>query len=238
MKISNQTVLITGAAQGLGLAIAKAFAKEKAKLILIDKKPDELDKIKFDNCQKYVVDLNIREETKRVINELKKNSFVINTLIHNASILVPTPFIHTTEKIWDQTMKVTLESGFLLSKYVWEDMSSNKDGVIIFVSSGSGLKGFEDETAYCAAKHGLEGLMKSLAIEGMKNKIQVFTITPGMYMNTPMSESNYTEEFKKKWVDPIELTPAFLKLSSRRYQQMSGQHVNAWNFSKTTDTNT
>ena len=134
MKISNQTVLITGAAQGLGLAIAKAFAKEKAKLILIDKKPDELDKIKFDNCQKYVVDLNIREETKRVINELKKNSFVINTLIHNASILVPTPFIHTTEKIWDQTMKVTLESGFLLSRYVWEDMSSNKDGVIIFVS--------------------------------------------------------------------------------------------------------
>ena len=72
MKISNQTVLITGAAQGLGLAIAKAFAKEKAKLILIDKKPDELDKIKFDNCQKYVVDLNIREETKGLINELKK----------------------------------------------------------------------------------------------------------------------------------------------------------------------
>ncbi len=72
MKISNQTVLITGAAQGLGLAIANAFAKEKAKLILIDKKSDELNKIKFDNCQKYVVDLNIREETKGFINELKK----------------------------------------------------------------------------------------------------------------------------------------------------------------------
>ena len=71
-----------------------------------------------------------------------------------------------------------------------------------------------------------------------KNKIQVFTITPGMYMNTPMSESNYTEEFKKKWVDPIDLTPAFLKLSSRRYKQMRGQHVNAWDISKTTDTST
>ena len=53
-------------------------------------------------------------------------------------------------------------------------------------------------------------------------------------MKTPMSESNNTEEFNKKWIDPIELTPAFLKLSSGRYQQMSGQHVNAWKFSKTT----
>ena len=234
MKIKDQTVLITGAAQGLGLAIAKAFSKEKAKLILIDKKSDKLNEIKFDNCQKYVVDLSIRKETKRFINKLKKNSFAINTLIHNAAILLPTPFINTTEKIWDQTFKVALESGFLLTQHVWGDMLSKKEGVIIFVSSRAGLEGFKDETAYCAAKHGLEGFMKSLAIEGKKDNIQVFTITPGMYMKTPMSESNYTEEFKKKWIDPIELTPAFLKLSSGRYQQMSGQHVNAWKFSKTT----
>ena len=51
MKIKDQTVLITGAAQGLGLAIAKAFAKERAKLILVDKKSDKLNEIKFDNCQ-------------------------------------------------------------------------------------------------------------------------------------------------------------------------------------------
>lgn len=51
-------------------------------------------------------------------------------------------------------------------------------------------------------------------------------------MNTPMSEKNYEEEYKKKWVDPIELTPAFLKLASGSYQKLSGSHVNAWQLSK------
>ena len=53
------------------------------------------------------------------------------------------------------------------------------------------VEGFKNESAYCASKHGLEGLMKSLAIEGSTSGIQVFTLTPGMFMNTPMSEKNY-----------------------------------------------
>ena len=74
--------------------------------------------------------------------------------------------------------------------------------------------------------------MKSLSIEGSKLGIQVFTITPGMFMNTPMSEQNYEEEFKKKWVDPIELAPAFLKLASGQFNDLSGKHLNAWKISK------
>ena len=141
-------------------------------------------------------------------------------------------FEDTDENIWHKTIHVSLYSGFLLSKFVWKSMTLKKDGVIIFVSSRAGIEGFKDETAYCSAKHGLEGLMKSLAIEGKENNIQVFTVTPGMYMKTPMSEANYTDEYKKKWVDPIELTPAFIKLSNRSCLNLSGQHVNAWNLSK------
>ena len=94
------------------------------------------------------------------------------------------------------------------------------------------IEGFENESAYCASKHGLEGLMKSLAIEGSENGIQVFTVTPGMFMKTPMSEQNYDDVYKKKWVDPIELTPAFLKLASGSFNNLSGSHVNAWNLSR------
>ena len=111
-------------------------------------------------------------------------------------------------------------------------MKKKKQGIIIFVSSRSGIEGFENESAYCASKHGLEGLMKSLSIEGSKLGIQVFTITPGMFMNTPMSEHNYEDEYKKKWVDPIELAPAFLKLASGNFNDLNGKHVNAWELSK------
>ena len=74
---------------------------------------------------------------------------------------------------------ISLNSGFLLSNYAWTNMKKNKKGVIIFVSSRSGIEGFKNESAYCASKHGLEGLMKSLAIEGEKNKWN-----SGFYTNT------------------------------------------------------
>ena len=234
MDISKQTVLITGAAQGLGLAITKAFEKKNANLILVDKNSESLEKINNVKHRKFVINLSIKEEVYALINDLKNKSIYINTLIHNASILVPTSFEMLTEQMWSETINVTLETGFLLSKLVWNDMVSKRDGVIIFVSSGSGIEGFVDESAYCAAKHGLEGLMKSLALEGKDYGVQVFTVTPGMYMNTPMSQANYTEEFKKKWIDPIQLTPAFLKLASRKYKSLNGQRINAWELSNST----
>ncbi len=132
-----------------------------------------------------------------------------------------------------EVKKQGITYGDLPNKYeAWTNMKKNKKGIIIFVSSRSGIEGFENESAYCASKHGLEGLMKSLAIEGSKNGIQVFTVTPGMFMKTPMSEQNYDDVYKKKWVDPIELTPAFLKLASGRFNNLSGSHVNAWNLSR------
>ena len=73
--------------------------------------------------------------------------------------------------------------------------------------------------------------MKSLAIEGDKIGIQVFTVTPGMFMKTPISEKNYEDKYKKNWVDPMELTPAFLKLASGNYKHLNGSHINAWDLS-------
>ena len=153
-------------------------------------------------------------------------------MIHNAAVLVPKSFEETSDEYWNEMTNISLNSGYLLSNYTWKNMKKNKKGVIIFVSSRSGIEGFENESAYCASKHGLEGLMKSLALEGADKGIQVFTVTPGMYMKTPMSQQNYEDEYKKKWVDPIELAPAFLKLASGNYGNLSGSHVNAWEISK------
>ena len=231
MLLKEQNVLITGAAEGLGFAISSAFYKENANLFLIDKDIKKLNSNGFDKAKNYHVDLSNIAELNNFVDSMDKNNLEINTLIHNASILIPTSFEETTEKYWDQVNNITLKTAFILSKFVWKKMIKKKNGVIIFVSSRSGIEGFKNESAYCAAKHGLEGLMKSLSMEGEDKGIQVFSITPGMFMNTPMSNQNYTEEYKKKWIDPIFLTPAFLKLARREYSDLSGQHLNAWKLS-------
>ena len=231
MNLKDQNVLITGAAEGLGLAIANAFNIEDTNLFLLDKNIKKLDSNGLKNAKNYCVDLSNIGELNNFVNSLNEQNIEINTLIHNASILTPAPFEKTSEKHWDEINNITLKTAFILSKFVWEKMKIKKNGVIIFVSSRSGIEGFKDESAYCSAKHGLEGLMKSLSLEGEDHGIQTFSITPGMFMNTPMSEQNYTDEYKKKWVDPLLLTPAFLKLARREYSHLSGQHLNAWKLS-------
>jgi 3-hydroxybutyrate dehydrogenase len=108
-----------------------------------------------------------------------------------------------------------------------------RGGSLIFVSSRSGIMGFANETAYCAAKHALEGFSKSLALEGAPHGILSVTITPGMYMHTPMSETTYPPEARAQWVDPIRLAPAFAHLATRP-MQLSGQRLDAWQLSRET----
>ena len=105
----------------------------------------------------------------------------------------------------------------------------------MFVSSRSGIQGFANESAYCAAKHALEGLSKSLALEGAAHGILSHTVTPGMYMKTPMSARNYTDELKAKWVDPMLLTSAFVALAERGDASLSGQRLDAWALSQSID---
>ena len=232
MDFSNKNILITGAADGLGYAVSKKFAEKNANLFLIDINYEKLVNNNLPNSKNIKCDLSHITYVEELVDNLSNKNIEIDILIHNAAVLIPKSYEDTDSKYWNEMINISLNSGFILSNYAWKIMKKKKQGIIIFVSSRSGIEGFENESAYCASKHGLEGLMKSLSIEGSKLGIQVFTITPGMFMNTPMSEHNYEDEYKKKWVDPIELAPAFLKLASGNFNDLNGKHVNAWELSK------
>lgn len=233
--VKQQTVIVTGAAQGLGRAVAEAFCLAGARTIALD-----IDSAGLSSLQEswgaqvicHAVNLADASATMRVIDTIKAETEQIDTLIHNAAILNPEPYDTLTFEAWQATVNVGLQAAFLLTKAVWQGMKV-AGGCIIFVSSRSGIEGFADESAYCAAKHALEGLMKSLAQEGASHNIRVHTITPGMYMHTPMSERNYPDELKARWVEPSALAPAFLKLATSQDMGLSGHRLNAWELSQT-----
>lgn len=236
--LRGASAIVTGAAQGLGYAIAKAYTREGMRLALMDVNGplvaevcDELNQAGGE-CLPITVDLSDAAETQRAIRQALDFCGAPRVVVHNAAILVNRPLLEISLEAWQREVNVGIQAAFLLTQAVWPLMTEAGGGSIVYVSSMSGIKGFVNESAYCTAKHGLEGFMKCMALEGAPRNIAVNTITPGMYMKTPMSERNYTEELKQKWVDPILLTPAFVLLARQDATGITGQRLNAWELSQ------
>lgn len=235
--LAGQGVILTGAAQGLGAAIARLFATRGARLALLDYNRGALEEV-VALCGPHAigiaVDLSDAEATDMAISAAFAHLGQVDTVIHNAAILDPKPFEEETLGSFFRTVQVGLQAGFQLARAAWPGMIET-GGVLIFVSSRSGIEGFADETAYCSAKHALEGLAKSLALEGASRNIQCHVVTPGMYMRTPMSERTYDEAARRSWVDPDKLAPAFLYLAEGRARTDVGTRINAWDLARQKD---
>jgi NAD(P)-dependent dehydrogenase (short-subunit alcohol dehydrogenase family) len=231
--LSQQTVIVTGAAHGLGRAIATAFAQAGARLILVDYDEKGLAALasEIPTATTYRTDLSKADATKELIQIIRAEHGPIHTLIHNAGVLKLESFASMNEQRWDLTFNVGIQAAYLLTKGLWDDWQKD-GGCGIYVSSRAGIEGFADEVAYASSKHAIEGFVKSLAMEGEPSGIHLHSITPGMYMHTPMSEQNYTAELKTKWVEPIQLTPAFLHLATRSDASLSGKRLSAWDLTQ------
>jgi len=230
VPIEGQTIIVTGAAQGLGAAVARHLHDQGAKLILMDRNEARLAEVRLrcPGAVAAVVDLSDSIATQHAIDQVVTGP--VDTVVHNAAILRVEPLEEVSLVSFQATMNVGIQAGFQLTKAVWPSMQ-DRGGAMIFVSSRSGIEGFNSETAYCASKHALEGFSKCLAMEGEAHGILSVTVTPGMYMRTPMSETTYPPELREKWVDPIELAPAFSYLATRP-MELSGQRLSAWELSK------
>lgn len=237
-SLKGSFAIVTGAAQGLGYAIARAYAAEGMRLALMDVNGTLLGQVATElresggDCLPIAVDLSDAAATQGAVAQALEHYGTPRVLVHNAAILVNRPLLDIPLGDWQREVNVGVQAAFLLTQAVWPGMTGAGRGSIVYVSSMSGIKGFMDESAYCTAKHGLEGFMKCMAMEGEARNIAVNTITPGMYMNTPMSARNYTDELKQKWVDPILLTPAFVWLARQDATGVTGQRLNAWELSE------
>lgn len=227
--------IVTGAAQGLGRAIAQAYVTAGLRVAIMDVQADKLQAVAAElggHCTAFPVDLSDATATQAAIDHAIDHYGTPRVVVHNAAILIERPLMEVPLKTWQTEINVALQAAYQLTYAAWPLMTAAGQGSIVYVSSRSGIMGFANESSYCAAKHGLEGLMKSLAEEGKPLNIAVNTITPGMYMHTPMSERNYPPELKQQWVDPLLLTPAFIYLAGQDASGVTGQRLNAWELSE------
>lgn len=232
-NLTGAVAIVTGAAQGLGYAVVKAYAREGMKIAMMDVLADKLEAVAAElraegaDCLPIPVDLSDAADTERAIQIALAHYGTPRVLIHNAALLVQRSMQEITLEQWQKETNIIIQAGFQLCKAVWQPMIDAGGGSIMLLSSGSGTKGFLKEIAYCPAKHATEGLVKCLAMEGKEFNIAVNAVTPGAAIKTPMSAQNYDEEGKKRWIDPAEITEAFVFLAKQDASGVTGQRIAA-----------
>jgi SDR family mycofactocin-dependent oxidoreductase len=195
-RFQDRTVFITGAAHGMGRAHALAFAREGARLVLCDAcrqystvpyplaQPEELASLtsEIEQMGRPVlaaqVDVTDLAAMQALAERAQRDLGPIDILVANAGLYSFAPSWELTEEQWDETVNVDLKGAWITCKVSIPQMLSRRSGKIICISSTAGLKGMGNLAHYVAAKHGVLGLVKTLAIELAPYNINVNAVCP------------------------------------------------------------
>jgi NAD(P)-dependent dehydrogenase (short-subunit alcohol dehydrogenase family) len=201
----DKTALITGGARNIGLAIARELASRGASVAIVDICHD-LDTVPYclsteadlDNSVKDLSALGVKtlgltcdvrneNQVQNTIDRVAEEFGKLDILVNNAGIISLFPLMEITEKAWDEVLDVCLKGTFFCCKYAVPLMVEKKYGKIVNISSVAGLRGLGLSIHYAAAKHGVIGLTKALAMEVADHNITVNAICPGT-VESPMLE--------------------------------------------------
>ncbi|BBP00699.1 SDR family NAD(P)-dependent oxidoreductase [Sulfuriferula nivalis] len=249
LDFTDHTIVITGAASGIGLAIAEAFAEHGANLELIDRNPDALEAAaqrlaKHAKVTTHALDLTNAEQIHALADNFKQRQITIHALINNAGMEYPTPLNDAAtdaEQRWQSLLHNNVSSMYLLTRALLPFISSS--GCVINQSSIWGMSAVADFSAYVTSKHAVIGLTRSLAWELGKLKIRVNAVCPGwvateaamrsmraMAETADKSESEMIAEILAQQAIPELLMPAdiagtFLFLASPYARAITGQAI-------------
>ncbi|MDZ5503480.1 3-oxoacyl-[acyl-carrier-protein] reductase [Enterococcus cecorum] len=207
MELKGQTAFITGSTRGIGLAIAKAFAKQGVHIILNGRRPVSealIAEIKAlgVNCIGISGDISNSEEVKEMVK--KANEFApVTILVNNAGITNDKLLLRMNEQDFEQVLKVNLTGSFNMTQQLLKGMLKQRKGTIINISSVSGLMGNVGQANYAASKAGLIGFTKTVAREIAPRKITCNAIAPG-FIETDMT-SELSDKIREEMTKNIPL---------------------------------
>lgn len=249
LDFADCTIVITGAASGIGLGIAEAFAAHGASLELIDRNPEALAAIvqrlehKADIIS-HTLDLTDSTQINALADDLKRRQISIHALINNAGIEYPTPLNDAApdaEQRWQNLLHNNVSSMYLLTRALTPLI--HESGSVINQSSIWGLSGVADFSAYVTSKHAVIGLTRSLAWELGRQRIRVNAVCPGWVATdaamhsmrvmagvagkteVQMIDEILAQQAIPELLDPADIAGTFLFLASSYALAITGQAI-------------
>lgn len=226
-QLDSRTALITGAAQGIGRAIADAFAAEGAALMLVDRNEAPLnelaDRLRADGvkCVTAAADVTDPDAVEAFVQEALTALGGLDILVNNAGICPTAPVVEMTLEEWRQVIETDLTSVFLCTRAVLPSMIAQGSGRVINVGSQLATKGADLMAHYCAAKSGVHGFTRAVAREVAAHNITVNVIAPGP-TDTPLLRADPEDWLERKraemplgrFATPEEIAPTAVLLAS------------------------
>lgn len=205
--MEGYVVFITGAANGIGLELARTFAEQKAKLALVDLDEEKVISIANDLSKKGIecigigCDITVENDLKDAIYKTRELYGSIHILINNAGIQHVSPIENFPTDKFEAMIRVMLVAPFIAIKHIFPVMKEQQWGRIINMASINGLIGFSGKAAYNSAKHGVIGLTKVAALEGAEYGITVNAVCPG-YVDTQLVRNQLSDLAEHRGLPP------------------------------------
>lgn len=217
-RLEGKVAVVTGAAQGLGAALAERLAREGCRLVVADLNREKVERV-ADRLPEAIatnVDITDEEMVEKMVDLAVKSYGRLDLLVANAGILISGPCDDFKVSDWRRVIEVNLVGYFLCARAAARVMIKQKSGVIIQINSKSGKLGSYKNSAYSAAKFGGIGLTQSLALELAEYGIRVNAVCPGNLFDSPLWQEKLfieyarnqgltVEEVKKKYLGKVPL---------------------------------
>jgi NAD(P)-dependent dehydrogenase (short-subunit alcohol dehydrogenase family) len=200
MRLSGKVAIITGGGSGIGKAIAQAFVREGAKVVIAGRDTKKLDRAAAEigpDCLAVSADVSNADSVEKLVSATVERFKQINVLVNNAAVLLPGTAESISEEDFDQTFNINVRGLWLLSRAVLPHMRATGGGSIINIGSVLSLLGARNRVAYSASKGAVMAMTKAMALDHAAENIRVNCIAPGI-VATEMVEKFNTDEAARR----------------------------------------